>query len=55
MYVSQSEVATGIAVGERFVVEAEQLQNRGVQIVNVDSVVHRFQLSSRKPQLPTYA
>ena len=39
MHVGQSEIAAGVAVGEAFVVEAHQVQQRGVEIVDVDSVL----------------
>ena len=37
--VGQAEVAAGVAVGEAFVVEAEQVQDRGLQVVDVDRVL----------------
>ena len=37
--VGQAEVAAGVAVGELGVVEAEQVQDRGVQVVDVDLVL----------------
>ena len=37
--VGQAEVAAGVAVGELRVVEAQQVQDRGVQIVDVNSVL----------------
>ncbi len=42
--VGQAEVAAGVAVGELLVVEAQQVQHRGVQVVDV----HRFS-TARKP------
>ena len=39
--IGQAEVAAGVAVGEAFVIEAEQVQDRGVQVVNVDLVLGR--------------
>ena len=39
MDVGQAEVAAGEAVGERLVVEAEQVQDRGLEIVDVDRVL----------------
>ena len=39
MNVGQAEVAAGVAVGELLVVEAEQVQDRGVQVVDVDRVL----------------
>ena len=38
MHVGQAEVAALEAVGESCVVEAEQVQQRGVQVVDVDRV-----------------
>ena len=35
MHIRQTEVAALIAVGEAFVVEAQQMQNRGVEIVDL--------------------
>ncbi len=43
MHVGQTEVAAGVAVGEAFVVEAEEFQQRGVQVVDVDRVFDRFE------------
>ena len=37
--IGQAKVAAGIAVGEAFVIEAEQVQNRGVQVVDVHLVL----------------
>ena len=37
--VGQAEVAAGVAVGQPLVVEAEQVQDRGVQVVDVDLVL----------------
>ena len=39
MHVGQAEVAAGVAEGEAFVVEAEQVQDRGLQVVDVDRVL----------------
>ena len=36
--VGQAEVAAGVAVGELLVVEAQQMQDRGVEVVDVDLV-----------------
>ena len=41
--VGQSEVATGIAVCQFFVVEAHQSQNCGLQVVNVDGLLDSFE------------
>lgn len=35
-HIRESEVTAGVAVGETLVVEAEDVQNRGVQVVDVD-------------------
>ena len=37
--VGQPEVAAGVAVGELLVVEAQQMEDRGVQVVDVDLVL----------------
>mgnify|MGYP000169805405 CR=1 FL=1 len=37
VHVGQAEVAAGVAVGEPFVVEAQQMQNRRVQVVDVQT------------------
>ena len=39
MHVGQAVVAAGVAVGEAFVVEAHQVQDRRVEIMHVDRVV----------------
>src|SRR6266699_6494949 len=39
MYVRQPEIAASVAVGELLVVEAHELQNCGVQVVNVNFVL----------------
>ncbi len=39
MHVGQAEIAAGVAVGQPFVVEAQQFQERGVQVVYVDLVL----------------
>ena len=36
VHVGQAEVSAGVAVGEPGVVEAQQVQDRGVQVVDVD-------------------
>lgn len=38
--VGQAVVATGVAVSQAFVVEAEKVQDRRVEVVNVDFVLH---------------
>ena len=36
MHVGQAVVAAGVAIGEAFVVEAHQVQDCGVEVVDVD-------------------
>ena len=36
--VGQAEVSAGVAVGESFMVQAHEVQDCGVEIMNVDSV-----------------
>ena len=38
MHVGQAEVAAGVAIGELLVVEAQEVQDRRVQVVNVDAI-----------------
>ena len=38
MHVRQPEVAARVAEGEAFVVEAQQVQNRGLEVVDVDGI-----------------
>ena len=38
VHVGETEVAAGVAVGESLVVEAEEVEDRGVQVVHVDLV-----------------
>src|SRR6266542_3597892 len=40
VHVGQPEVASAVAVGELCVIQAQQVQNRGVQIVDVNLVLH---------------
>src|SRR5206468_11545840 len=42
MHVGQTEVAAGVAVRQALVIEAEQVQHGGVQVVNVDRVLDRL-------------
>ncbi len=42
MHVGEAEIATGVAVGEPFVVEAEEVENRGVQVVDMHRVFCGF-------------
>ena len=39
--VGQAEVATGVAVGQLFVIHAENVQKGRVQVVHVDRSFHR--------------
>ena len=41
--VGEAEVAAGVAVSEFFVVEAEQVQNGGVEVVDVDYFFDGFE------------
>ena len=43
MHVGQAEIAAGVAVCKTFVVEAEEFQQRGVQVVDVDWFLDRFE------------
>ena len=38
MHISQAVIATSVAIGQFFVVEAHQMQHRGVQIMHMGSV-----------------
>ena len=40
MHVGQAEVAAGVAISETFVVEAQQVEQRGVQVVYADAVLY---------------
>ena len=40
VYVCQTKVAAGVAVGQPLVVEAQQMQNRRVQVVDTGGLVH---------------
>src|SRR5947208_326903 len=42
-HVGQPKVAAAVAIGELEVVETEQVQDRGVQVVNVDAILNRFE------------
>ena len=41
--VGQAEIAAGVAVRELLVVEAHEMQDRGVQVVDVDAVFDGFE------------
>ena len=38
MHVGQAVVAAGVTIGESFVIEAHQVQDCGVEVVNVDRI-----------------
>ena len=40
MNVGESEISSGIAVGELFMIEAEKMQDGGVQIMDVNFLLH---------------
>src|SRR5438105_4957049 len=40
--IGQPEIATGVAEGELRVIKAQQMQDRRVEVVNVDGVLDRF-------------
>ena len=42
MDIRQTEVPSGVAIGELFVIEAHQLQHRGVKVMDVNSVFNRL-------------
>ena len=42
VYVGEAVVATGVAVRQLFVIQAHELQDRGVEIVNVNGLLHGF-------------
>ena len=46
MHVSQSKVSAGIAVGERFMIESEEMEHGGMEIVNMNPL-----LNGRKAKL----
>lgn len=37
MHIGQTEIAAGVAVDQLFVIETQQMQDRRVQVVNVNS------------------
>ncbi len=49
MHVGQAEVAAAVAVGEPFVVHTEEVENRGVEVVDVDLILngHEAELVGR--------
>ena len=40
VYVRQTEIAALVAIGQFFVIKAQQVQQRGLQVVDVDFVFH---------------
>ena len=42
MDVGQPEIASGVPVGEVFVLNSQQVKDRGVEVVDVDLVDHRL-------------
>src|SRR5688572_25361168 len=38
--ICETEIASGVAVGQSFMIEAEQVQHRGVQIVNARAILN---------------
>lgn len=40
--VSQSEIASGVAEGQALVIQAKQMQNRGVEVVRMHRIFDRF-------------
>jgi hypothetical protein len=41
IYVGEARIPAGVAVGQPSVIKAEQVQNRGVQVVDVDLLLDR--------------
>ena len=39
MHVRQTEISAGVAIGQSFVIEAHQMQNRGMDVMHVDRVL----------------
>ena len=39
MHIGQAEVSAAVAIGQAFVIETQQVQDRGVQVVDVDGVL----------------
>src|SRR5262245_14116150 len=54
--IGEAEVAAGVAIGEALVVEAHELQDGGVQVVNVDGVFGRAEAEfiGRTISLPAF-
>ena len=49
MHIRQAEVAALEAVGEALVVEAEEVQNRGLDVVNVERLPSAVVSGNRAP------
>ena len=43
MHIGEAEIPTGVAVSELLVVEAEETQDRGMQVVDVHRLLHGFE------------
>ena len=41
--VGQTEIAPGVAIGETLVVKSEQVQQRGMQVMNAGRLLDRFE------------
>ena len=39
-HIGQSKITTGMPIGQPFMVEAEQVEHGGVEVVNVDDILH---------------
>ena len=39
-HIRQSKIATRVTIGQSFVVDSHQMQNRGMQIMNVNAIVN---------------
>src|SRR4051794_13860709 len=42
MHIGQPEVAAAVVIGQSLVIDAEQMEDRGVQIMNVDAIFNRM-------------
>ena len=45
--ICQSEVSTGVTVGQAFVVQTQQVQDCGMQVMDMDAVVDRLKSRNR--------
>ena len=41
MHVGQAKIAAGVTIGERFVIEAEEVEDRGVEVVDMHPFLDR--------------